>query len=282
MIKFFTGWLLATGLALATTAAQAQVPAPYEAGRSPYSSVSDIGDPYYAPPPQYPGPRYGPGYGQGPMLLPPTEVYTVVRESGFSPLGIPQQRGYVYTISVIDRGGDDGRLIIDARTGRVLRFIPAHRIGERFNDDLTMNYGPPGPLPPTHARGGPRPPKSIPHVASRTVPVPKPSPLTSPLAAARPAMVEPAAKPVAAVEPAAAAKPAAAAAEPVAAAAEPVAATKPAAAAPELVQQSASVQPKAAEAQTPPAVAVTTGAVQAKPVSSIAPTQDMPKVQGLE
>ena len=271
MMKYFTGWLLAAGLALATTAAQAQVPAPYEAGRSPYYSVSDIGDPYYAPPPQYPGPRYGPGYGQGPMLLPPTEVYTVVRESGFSPLGIPQQRGYVYTISVIDRGGDDGRLIIDARTGRVLRFIPAHRIGERFNDDLTMNYGPPGPLPPTHVRGGPRPPKSIPHVASRTVPVPKPSPL----AAARPAMVEPAAKPVAVVEPAAAAKPAAAAAEPVVAA-------KPAAAPAEPVQQSASVQPKAAEAQTPPAVAVTTGAVQAKPVSPIAPTQDMPKVQGLE
>jgi hypothetical protein len=290
MMKFFTGWLLAAGLALATTAAQAQVPAPYEAGRSPYYSVSDIGAPYYAPPSRYPGyapPQYpGPRYGQGPMLLPPTEVYTVVRESGFSPLGIPQQRGLVYTISVIDRGGDDGRLIIDARTGRVLRFIPAHRIGERFNDDLTMNYGPPGPLPPTHVRGGPRPPKSIPHVASRTVPVPKPSPLTSPLAAAKPAMVEPAAKPVAAVEPAAAAKPVAAA-EPAAAAksataVEPVAATKPAAAAPEPVQQSASVQPKAAEAQTSPAAAVITGAVQAKPVSPIAPTQDMPKVQGLE
>ena len=164
MMKFFTGWLLAAGLALATTAAQAQVPAPYEAGRAPYYSVSDIGDPYYAPPryapqqypgpAQYPGPRYG--YGQGPMLLPPTEVYTVVRESGFSPLGIPQQRGFVYTISVIDRGGDDGRLIIDARTGRIIRFIPAHRMGDNFNDDLTMNYGPPGPLPPTAMSGARR------------------------------------------------------------------------------------------------------------------------------
>ena len=265
MMKFFTGWLLGAGLALATTAAQAQVPAPYEAGRRPYYSVSDIGDPYYAPPPyaappQYPGPRYG----QGPMLLPPTEVYTVLRESGFSPLGIPQQRGFVYTISVIGRGGDDGRLIIDARTGRILRFIPAHRIGEQFNDDLTMNYGPPGPLPPTHVRGAPRPPKSIPHVASRTVPVPKPSPLT---AAAKPTAVEPAAKPVAAANPATAA--------------EPAAAAKPAAA-PEPVQQAASAQPKAAEAQTPPAAAATTGAAQAKPVPPIAPTQDMPKVQGLE
>jgi hypothetical protein len=254
MMKFFTGWFLAAGLTLATAAAQAQILAPYEAGRSPYYSVSDVNGPMggpYAPPPQYPGPRYG----QGPMLLPPTEVYTVVRESGFSPLGIPQQRGLVYTISVIDRGGDDGRLIIDARTGRIIRFIPAHRIGEQFNDDLTMNYGPPGPLPPTQVRGAPRPPKSIPHVASRTtVSVPK----ASPLAAAKQATIEPTTKPVA-TEPA----------------------PKPAAAA-EPVQQSAAAQPKSAEAQTPPPAVVTTGAAQAKPVSQIAPTQDMPKVQGLE
>jgi len=260
MMKFFTGWSLAAGLALGATAAQAQVLAPYGAGPSPYYSVSDIGGPYmggpYAPPPprEYPGPRYG----QGPMLLPPTEVYTVVRESGFSPLGIPQQRGFVYTISVIDRGGDDGRLIIDARTGRIIRFIPAHRIGDNFNDDLTMNYGPPGPLPPAaHVRGTPRPAKPAPHIASRTVPVPK----ASPLAAAN--------KPAAAPEPAAKSV-----------AAEPAAA-KPAAA-PEPVQQSAAAQPKAAEAQVPPAAAVTTGAAQPKPVPPISPTQDMPTVQGLE
>ena len=256
MMKFFTGWLLAAGLALATTAAQAQVLAPYEAGRSPYYSVSDIGGPYAPlPPREYPGPRYGPG----PMLLPPTEVYTVVRESGFSPLGVPQQRGFVYTISVIDRGGDDGRLIIDARTGRVLRFVPAHRIGENFNDDLTMNYGPPGPLPPaTHVRAAPRPPKAIPRVASRSVPVPKANPLA---AAAKPAASpEPAGKPAVAAEPAAAVKPPAV----------------------EPVQQSAAAQPKSAEAQTPPPAVVTTGAAQAKPVPQIAPTEDMPKVQGLE
>jgi hypothetical protein len=262
-MKFFTGWFLAAGLVLAATAAQAQVPAPYEAGRSPYNSVSDFGAPYrggpyvggpYAPPPrEYPGPRYGQGYGQGPMLLPPTEVYTVLRESGFSPLGIPQQRGYVYTISVIDRGGDDGRLIIDARTGRILRFIPAHRIGGNFNDDLTLNDGPPGPLPPAHVRGAPKPSKPVSHVASRTVPVPKANPLA---AAAKPAASpEPAPKPAAASEPVKQAAP---------------------------VQQSAAAQPKPAEAQTPPAAPVTTGAAQPKPVPPIAATQDMPKMQGLE
>ena len=282
-MKFFTGRLLAAGMALATTAAQAQVPAPYEAGRAPYYSVSDIGDPYYAPPRyappaqygvappvqypgQYPGPRYG--YGQRPMLLPPTEVYTVVRESGFSPLGIPQQRGLVYTISVIDRGGDDGRLIIDARTGRIIRFIPAHRMGDNFNDDLTMNYGPPGPLPPTTHRGALQPTKPVPRVAARTVPVPKPSPL----AAAKPASAEPVAR-SAAVKPAAVAP---ATVEPVA---KPAAAAEPVQPSP--VQQSAAAQPKSAEAQTPPAAA-TTGAAQPKAAAPIAPTQDMPTMQGLE
>ena len=67
------------------------------------------------------------------MLLPPPEVYTVVRENGFSPLGIPRQRGFVYTISVIDRDGDDGRLVIDARTGRIIRFMPAYRMGDNIN-----------------------------------------------------------------------------------------------------------------------------------------------------
>lgn len=257
MMKFCTAGGFAAGLVLAATAVQAQGSAPSEPGRPAYRSVSDIGDPYALPPPQYPGPRYSPGYGpgygpaygQGPMLLPPTEVYTVVRESGFSPLGAPQQRGYVYTIAVIDRGGGHGRLIIDARIGRVIRFIPAYRIGERFNDDLTMHYGPPGPPP--YARGAPRPPQAVPPVASRSVPVPRPSPL----AAAKPVAAEPVAKPVAS---------------------QP--ATKPAG---PPVQQSAEVQ-KPAGAPTPPAAAVTTGAVQAKPAAPIAPTQDMPKVQALE
>ena len=104
----------------------------------------------------------------------------IVRESGFLPLGIPQQRGFVYTISVIDRGGDDGRLVIDARTGRIVRFMPAYRMGDNFNESLTVTYGPVGPLPPVSAiRGVPRPPGAVPQLASRApsaVPIPKASP----------------------------------------------------------------------------------------------------------
>src|ERR1700687_882584 len=174
-MKLFTGWIMSAGLVLTAAAANAQALPPYEIGRSPYTGASDGGGPHAGMPPEAPAPRYG----YGPTLLPAPEVYTIVRESGFSPLGIPQLRGLVYTISVIDRGGDDGRLVIDARTGRIIRFMPAYRMGDNFNEDLTVTYGPVGALPPgPRVRGAPRPPASIPHVASRTplVPMPKAPP----------------------------------------------------------------------------------------------------------
>src|ERR1035437_9126004 len=173
-MKLFTGWVMSAGLVFTAAAANAQVLVPYEIGRSPHEVVSDVDGPYAAMPPEAAGPRY-----YGPTLLPAPEVYTIVRESGFSPLGIPQQRGLVYTISVIDRGGDDGRLVIDARTGRIIRFMPAYRMGDNLNDALTATYGPVGPLPPiSMTRGVPRAPGPVPRVASRTpsVPLPKAPP----------------------------------------------------------------------------------------------------------
>ena len=237
-MKLFTG-CLAAGLVLFAAGAQAQRLAPYRA-------VSDFGGPYAAAVPEAPpGPHYGNGPEYGPALLPPTEVYTVVRENGFSPLGIPRQRGFVYAIDVIDRNGESGRLIIDARDGRIIRFRPAYRMSERFNEEPAVIYGQPGALPPsTHVRGEPRPPRSIPHVASRIVPVPKASPL--------------AARPDVQTRPEAQAKPE----------------TAP-------QQQSAATQPKPAEAPAAPP-AVTIGQAPAKPVAEIAATRDLPKAQGLE
>jgi hypothetical protein len=250
-MKMITGWVMTAGLVLGATAANAQVLAPYGAGRSHYTVVSDVGGPYAAMPE-----AVGPGYG--PRLLPPTEVYTILRESGFSPLGIPQQRVFVYTISVIDRGGDDGRLVIDARTGRIIRFMPAYRMGDNLNGDLT--YGPvgpgveAGPLPPaSYVRGPPRPPLAVlgptpgpaPRVASRTPVVPMPK--ASPSHPSEPAPL--------------AAKPAA-----------------------EPAQRSAAVpQTKPADAQA--AVPAAPAPVEAKPAPppvQLQPTQEMPKAQGLD
>lgn len=247
-MKLFTGWVMSAGLVLTATAANAQMPAPYQIERPPYTAVSDVAGPYAEMPPEAPTPRYGQGYGQGygPMLLPPSEVYAVVRDSGFSPLGAPQQRGLFYTIAVIDRGGEDGRLVIDARNGRIIRFMPAYRMGDNRNDDLTVTYGPTGPLPPiSNLRGVPRPPASVPRVASRTpaVPLPKASPPHA-------GDIKPDIKPLAA---------------------------KPA---PEPAQQSAAVQAAPADVPTKPPAAVPI--VESKPAPPIQPTQAMPKAQGLE
>src|SRR3954452_459051 len=180
-MKLYMGWALSAGLLFVAAAANAQVLTP--TGIGPATRFSDVGSPYAAMP-EAPPPGYGPSYG--PRLLPPLEVYTIVRESGFSPLGIPQQRGLVYTISVIDRGGDDGRLAIDGRSGRIIRFVPAYRMGDNFNGELDVAYGPVGPLPPpaqSSYRRAPRPPLPIPHVASRSAtPLPK-----APQNAAKPA-----------------------------------------------------------------------------------------------
>lgn len=168
-MKLFTGWVISAGLALATTSANAQVLAPYQIGSPRYSAVSDFDGPYAEVPAEVPAPRYGP------MLLPAPEVYTVVRENGFSPLGMPRQRGFFYTISVINREGDDGQLVIDARNGRIVRFVPAYRMGGDLNRNMNMTYGLVEPLPVNPVRGVPRPPAPIPRVASR-VPVPRAMP----------------------------------------------------------------------------------------------------------
>jgi hypothetical protein len=168
-MKFFTGLLAATALALATTLAQTQVHA--QVPSSGALRVSDFEGPYgaaEAPPPR----AYGYGYERGPYergpaptLLPPEEVYAVLRENGFSPLGIPRLRGMVYTIAAIDRRGDDGRLVIDARDGRILRFMPAFGpafgMGPVYLEGAVspygpQGYGPQGALPaPIVIRGGP-------------------------------------------------------------------------------------------------------------------------------
>lgn len=261
-MKLFTGWVLAAGLALSASAASAQVLGPSRVSdfSGPYVDGPYRGGSYYAPspaevapPPPLP-PRYGyrGGYGNyGPAyvpaaLVPPHEVYNIIREAGFSPLGTPRQRGFIYTIAVIDRGGEDGRLVIDARSGRILRFVPAWHHGGPYDGAWNSPYGRPGPLPPPPTlRSSSHPPGATSRVASRSVPVPKPSPLAARLA-----------------EPA---KPAREAAKP---ALEPS------------TRQAVATQAKPADPA--PVTTGTIGQAQAKPAPTILPTQEMPKAQGLE
>jgi|GraSoiStandDraft_29_1057270.scaffolds.fasta_scaffold362061_2 hypothetical protein len=234
-MKFFPGLAVSAALVCAASAANAQMLAPYDAGKA--GLVSDVDGPYVTAPPADvppPAPRYygygpdrggyapdrgyapdyryepdrgyrperggyGPdyGYAPAPALLPPHEVYAILRENGFSPLGIPRQRGYVYVIAVLDRGGEDGRLMIDGRNGRIIRFVPASQWGQAFDrmsfgrgqdhgPDMAPPSGRVGALPPTtHINAAPPPVIYAPSVASRTaVPVPAPKPA---VAVARPA-----------------------------------------------------------------------------------------------
>ncbi|MGY4157514.1 hypothetical protein ACVINW_003356 [Bradyrhizobium sp. USDA 4461] len=258
-MKLFTGSVAAAALALSAASAQAQLATSARIGSPLLVRVSDIGEPYAAMPEVPPPPRYG----RVPSLLPPVEVYTVLRENGYLPLGAPQQRGFVYTISVIDQGGDDGRLVIDARDGHIIRFTPAYRLGDNYEEEMSATYGPVGPmLRPIQARV-PRPPLPIPHVASR-VPVPKRSPLSA--KAQAPATVQ-------APAPAAAPQPAPAEAAAPAPAEQAAAPSKPA-------ETQAATQQAAPRAEAP-----TVGQAApppAAPPPAILPTQEMPKVQGLE
>ncbi|HEX4860061.1 MAG TPA: hypothetical protein VFV07_02410 [Rhizomicrobium sp.] len=187
-MKMLRGWTVSAALVLAATVANAQG-APQATSRPGYVAASDFSGPYADVPPGPPvaayGPReYGPaeyGPSAAPPLMPPREVYLVLRENGFSPLGVPRLRGMFYNIAVIDRRGDDGHLVIDARDGRIVRFMPAYRMGSRFEDGRPYLHGYGyGPAPMNYQGGPPRPPLAVPREASRTaplVPVPKAAPL---------------------------------------------------------------------------------------------------------
>ena len=74
-------------------------------------------------PPPYPGTVY-PGYpGEG-MILPPYEVAAIVRSTGLEPLGRPVRQGQAYAVRAIDEAGEEVRVIVDARLGRIVKVIP--------------------------------------------------------------------------------------------------------------------------------------------------------------
>ncbi len=244
-MKLLAGLAISAGLLLTAGSASAQLPVPGEAGRSLYRTVSDFEAPYGgmppAPPP-YEAPYAPPAYGYEPALMPPHEVYAVLRENGFLPLGMPRRLGLAYEIAAIDPDGEDGMLLIDGRTGRIVRFTPAYWRGRIDDSGLGAPYGAQAALPsPIVVRGVPRPPGLIPHVTSRAVPLPAPKPV---IGAAPPKPAEPA---------------------------QPSAVEKSTAAA---------TQPRTAAVTRPPTTG-TVGEVKV-PEPQIRLTEPMPPVQGLE
>src|SRR5262249_20536575 len=71
-------------------------------------------------PPPYPGTVY-PGDG---MILPPYEVAAIVRSTGLEPLGRPVRQGQAYAVRAVDDAGEEVRVIVDARMGRIVKVVP--------------------------------------------------------------------------------------------------------------------------------------------------------------
>ncbi|MFC0241040.1 hypothetical protein [Rhodopseudomonas telluris] len=267
-----SGWTIAVGLTAATTATMAQ-PVPRGAGAPAVTRISDIDEPYAAlpPPPRF---RHAiPDDGYVPDVLSPREIADMARDGGFEPLGVPFQRGLVYTMSALNPDGDDGRLVVDARSGRILRFMPAWQMGDAMETVTVASYGRIQGLPRFIEHNPPRPPRAVGRVASRTptTPLPRPSPQQStkgpsPAAASTAATAVTPAKDVS--------KPATDSAKVTPGNTEPA-------------KIDAAPKQEAAVAQTKPSAAPSPAPLEAKPAPAgpaptIQPTEAMPPVQGLE
>jgi hypothetical protein len=300
-MKHFVGAVSATLFVVATVGAQASPPVRSGAsGSSLYQPVSDLGEPYYseAPPPppapipppapRYgygPGPDYGyrppapvygpapypyrpdgyhPDYGYAPAFLPVREVYAIIRDHGFSPLGEPRQRGYTYVIAVLDRDGEDGRLVIDARSGRIIRFVPAFQWGEEYE---RMRYEPGPAVPRDHLDNLPPPTviKADPRLLQATPADPAGQRLASRAMPPAPKVTAPATRPGATTPQTAAVQSKEIEAKP--------AETKPTEATP--AQQASAAGPASQSSEPQPAA-------EQKPAPQILPTEKMPPAQGLE
>jgi hypothetical protein len=103
-------------------------------------------------------------------ILLPQEIIGILRSTGFSPLSFPVRRGRFYVLAAVHPDGEDGRVTMDAVTGRFVRFVP--------NDAITRSMAA-YPRPMTAAPRGLRPPMPLPNVASRAQPLPQARPKTA-------------------------------------------------------------------------------------------------------
>lgn len=145
-----TGWMKVgrfASMAVLISAAPALAQSPSagvpRAGGAYASAVSDIDD----------------------ATVPPREAIRMLRSTGYTVLSRPRPAGVVlYSIAVITPRGDDGRIYMDVRDGRLVRFVPGYALTVRTDEDIELAYNPPSP-PPVAA---PAPRKPAPKTASRT------------------------------------------------------------------------------------------------------------------
>ena len=238
MTKRWTNW---GSIGAALTVVWLTAPLAVLSGASPVLAQS--------PPPGYVPPPNGP-YAAAPVVdfvdplwVPPRAVMRMLRSAGYEILSRPRVRGVLYSMAVVTPDGEDGRIFMDARDGRLVRFVPGFALSNRTEDDVEFAYNPPAPPlnPPAPPLGAsPRkPPPSAPKVASRPPATTGIAPSSTKQAAPKPGETRPAQSPA----------------------------------------QSA---PVTAAAPPPQTQAIATKPAELKPPVVIQPTQEMPSVLGLE
>lgn len=95
-----------------------------------------------APPPYYPAAaKPGTVYTGRTPALPPHEILTIIRSTGLEPLSRPLRFGPAYALRAVNPSGREVKVVVDARTGRVLHVHPV--LVQRYV--LPPSYGrPPG------------------------------------------------------------------------------------------------------------------------------------------
>ena len=112
-------------------------------------------------------------------LMQPFEINKIVRDAGFTPLGLPQREGTTYVLRAIDSRDILMRVVIDARSGAISavnRFVPARP------DGVIGMMPPDGAQGPLRSPPGPPPPEPLPppRKASPYEPLPGPPPGSPP------------------------------------------------------------------------------------------------------
>ena len=161
-MKLFTGWVVSAGLVFTAAAANAQVLAPYGIGQVALRCGV-----------RHRGSLCGDAAG-----CPGAALRAHLAAAGGGLHGGARQRVFAARNSAAARPrlhdfGDRSRRRRRAAGDRCPHRAdhPLHAgipDGRNFNEDLTVTYGLAAPPPMSAVRGAPRPPGSIPHVASRT------------------------------------------------------------------------------------------------------------------
>lgn len=101
-------------------------------------------------------------------IVPPYEVFTIIRSMGMRPLGRPHYRGRFYVVHAVDPRGVDVRVVVDAHAARVVSVRPLDRQAAREYDGPPVyrryDSGPPPVSGPRAIESEPRyvPPRAVP------------------------------------------------------------------------------------------------------------------------